>query len=166
MKKLLLFAGFMMLAAPARAEFLPSYDPQATADQVMSVKDYNQDGKITAAEFEQVASHQFDKIDTNGDGVISGEEMYAKRYAGRSEMNIKTPEVRAQMINSIMKRWDSNKDKQISRDEKLETVRNEFMRIDRDLDRIITRQELVSFWELRLADLKKSQTEGSGHDKE
>ncbi|NWF37441.1 EF-hand domain-containing protein [Mariprofundus sp. KV] len=164
MKKLLLFAGFMMLAAPAQAAFLPSYDPEVTADQVMAVKDYNHDGKIDAAEFEQVASHQFDKIDTNGDGFISGEEMYAKRYAGRSEMNIKTPEVRAQMINSIMKRWDSNKDRQISRDEKLESVRNEFMRIDRDLDHTITRQELVTFWELRLADLKKSQTDSDSKD--
>ncbi|NWF38908.1 hypothetical protein F3F96_07135 [Mariprofundus sp. NF] len=166
MKKLLLFAGFMMLAAPAQASFLPSYDPQETADKVMAVKDYNHDGKIEAAEFEQVADHQFNKIDTNSDGVISADEMFAKRYAGRSELNIKSPKVKAQMINSIMKRWDSNKDKQISRDEKLESVRNEFMRIDRNLDHIITREELVTFWELRLSDLKKSQEEGSGHDKQ
>jgi len=166
MKKFILFAGFMMLALPAQASFLPSYDPQETADRVMAVKDANHDDVIDAAEFEKVAAIQFKKIDTDGDGIISGDEMFAHRYAGRSEMNIKTPAVKAQIINSIMKRWDKNQDKQISRDEKLESVRNEFMRIDRDLDHQITRQELVTFWERRLAALKKSQEEGSGHDKE
>jgi len=164
MKKFVLFAGFMMLAMPVQAAFMPSYDPQETADRVMEVKDANHDGVIDPAEFEAMAVHKFKAIDTSGDGVISGDEMFAHRYAGRSEMKIKTPAVKKNIITNIMKRWDHDKDGQISKDEKLEPVRNEFMRIDRDLDHKITRDELVSHWERKLNDLKKSQAEGSGKD--
>ncbi|WP_198507074.1 EF-hand domain-containing protein [Mariprofundus aestuarium] len=164
MKKFVLFAGFMMLATSVQAAFMPSYDPQETADRVMKVKDANHDGVIDPAEFEAMAVHKFKEIDTSGDGVISGDEMFAHRYAGRSEMDIKTPAVKKNIINNIMKRWDHDKDGQISKDEKLEPARNEFMRIDRDLDHKITRDELVSHWERKLRDLKKSQDEASGKD--
>ena len=152
------------MATPVQAAFMPAYDPQETADRVMEVKDLNHDGVITPAEFEKVALMQFQKIDSSGDGIISGEEMFAHRYAGRSEMNIKTAAVKVQIMNSIMKRWDHNKDKQISQDEKLEPTRNEFMRIDRDLDHQITRDELVTYWENRLGDLKKSQADSKSND--
>ena len=163
MKKFLLFAGLMLMATPAQA-FLPSYDPQQTADNIMAVKDLNKDGVIDPAEFEKVAVMKFEKIDTDSNGVISGEEMFVHRYAGRSEMNIKTPSVKQQIMNSIMKRWDHNKDKQISMDEKLEPTRNEFMRIDRDLDHQITRAELVTHWEKKLGDMKKSQEDSGSRD--
>ncbi|ATX80911.1 EF hand [Mariprofundus ferrinatatus] len=164
MKKLVLLAACMMLASPLQAE--PAYDPQASADRTMKVKDANSDGVIDPAEYEHVAVIQFNKIDIDGDGMISGEEMFAHRYAGRSEMDIKSPEVKKSIITNIMKRWDANKDGQISMDEKLEPVRNDFMRIDRDLDKKITREEVVSFWERKQAELKKSQQEGSGKDRD
>lgn len=164
MKKMVLLAAAMMVAATAQA--MPSYDPQKSADQTMKVKDANHDGVIDPAEYEHVAVMQFNHIDTDGDGVISGEEMFAHRYAGRAEMKIQSKEVKANIITNIMKRWDSNKDGQISKDEKLERVRNEFMRIDRDLDKKITRDELVSYWERKQAELKRSQAEGSGKDKD
>ena len=163
MKKLILFAACMMLAAPLQAE--PAYDPQASADRMMNIKDANHDGVIDPAEFEHVAVMQFGEIDTDGDGVISGEEMFARRYAGRSEMKIKSPEVKANIIKNIMKRWDANQDGQISKDEKLEPVHNEFMRIDRDLDKKITHDELVAHWERKQAERKKSQEEDFGKHK-
>ena len=162
MKKLVLLAACMVVAMPLQAE--PAYNPQASADRMMKIKDANHDGVIDPAEFEHVAVMKFNEIDTDGSGVISGEEMFAHRYAGRSEMNIKSPEVKVSIIKNIMKRWDANQDGEISMDEKLEPVHNEFMRIDRDLDKKITHGEVVAHWERKQAELKKSQEEGSGKD--
>lgn len=162
MKKMVLIAVTMMVAMPVQAS--PSYDPQGTADRIMKAKDANHDSVIDAAEFEHVAVLQFHKLDTDGNGSLSGEEMYAHRYASRPDMMNKSDAVKRNIYKTIMKRYDYNKDKQISLDEKLKTVRNEFMTIDRDLDEKITRDELLSFWERKQAEMKKSQSDSNSND--
>lgn len=161
MRKLISLVVLMMVAVPVEA--MPSYDPEGTADRILSVKDANKDGVISADEYERLALTKFRKIDADSDGMLSGEEVYNDRYKDRPMMkNLKSQDVRDKIISSLMKRWDTNGDLQISESEKLEPVRNEFLRIDRDLDKIITRDELISFWQLKQAELKKSQSQALG----
>ncbi len=162
MKKLVLFVALIMVGAPVEA--MPSYNPEESADRILNARDSNQDGVISVAEYENLALAKFHKADSDGDGALSAEEAYNTRYKHRPEMMKKSQKVKDIIIKHLMKRWDANGDLQISEAEQMEPVRNEFMRIDRDLDKAITRDELISFWGRKQAELKKSQDAASSGD--
>lgn len=164
MKKSILFAATFLLVTPLYAA-PPTYFPEDIADRVMKVKDSNSNGSIEQAEYEQTAVSKFNAIDTDGDKVISADEMFAHRYAGRSEMNMKSSEAKGIIIGSVLKRWDKNSDKMVSLDEHLQPVRSEFSSLDRDDDGLVTRAELVRHWTRKKAELEKSRNSDSkSHD--
>ncbi len=157
MKKTIFIAAGLCLAMPGYAVALPTYNPEEIADQQLATLDADHSKTIDAAEFERAAMTHFNNIDANGDGILSGDEMFNFRYADRPDM-LKSS-IKNKLIVNILKRWDSDKDGQISLDEKLKFRRAEFRFIDRDESESITREELIAHWQR-----KKIEMESSRHD--
>jgi len=159
MKKFLLIAAGLLIATPVHAMDLPTYDPEAAADRQMAALDADHSKTLDGAEFERAAAAHFQAIDSDGDGMLSGDEVYNARYANRPRM-LKSSS-RGKQIANLMKRWDTNKDSMISMDEKLQNRRAEFRFIDRNEDEIITREELVAHWQRRKVEMESSQKRDS-----
>ena len=97
--------------------------------------DLNKDGEITRQEVEDARDMRFGETDTNGDGLISAEEMQAKMMA-RIEKH----------QQSMFERLDTDKDGSLSAEEMQAGHRGErfarmFDRVDANDDGKITTQE-------------------------
>jgi Ca2+-binding EF-hand superfamily protein len=97
--------------------------------------DADNDGVITRAEWRGDAQ-SFRQQDTNGDGVLSGAEVWARagQTADQPDRN------RREQISARFERADRNRDGRIGRDEWFGT-REAFARLDRDRDDVITFDE-------------------------
>ncbi|GAV21011.1 hypothetical protein MMIC_P1990 [Mariprofundus micogutta] len=164
MKKFVLIAAGLFVAVPeyAAAMPLPTYAPEEIADRQMATLDVDHSNTIDGAEFERAVMHQFGTIDTDGDGVLSGEEMFHFRYAKRPD--VLKSSVKPKLIDNIMKKWDSNKDGHVSTDEKLKFRRAEFRFIDRDEDEVITRDEMIAHWQRKKIEMESSQKDSNSKD--
>jgi len=68
-------------------EFIPRKPQRLTARQKgkMSIIDTNKDGKISYREYMVSKKSLFKRLDANGDGYLTIEELKARRYQARSE---------------------------------------------------------------------------------
>jgi Ca2+-binding EF-hand superfamily protein len=107
--------------------------------------DSDNDGVITRAEWRGNAQ-SFRQQDTNGDGVLSGSEVWVRRdaTAGRIDRN------RQEEIAARFDRADRNRDGRLDRDEWAGT-RAAFNRMDRDRDDTVTFDEFSTVVEERAA---------------
>lgn len=114
-------------AYPAQSQ---SQDPiqqlQANFDRI----DVNGDGVITRAEYQTVQAMRWPQIDRNGDGFLSDDD-FPRIAVGRA---------RAQLADIAY--LDANGDGRISRDEFVNGPAPVFRRADRNGDGILTRSEV------------------------
>jgi len=102
---------------------------------MFEVFDLNKDGEITKQEVEDARDARFGETDTNGDGLISADEMQAKMMA-RIEKH----------QQSMFERLDADKDGSLSAEEMQSGHRGErfarmFDRVDANDDGKITKEE-------------------------
>ncbi len=117
--------------------------------------DANKDGNITEAEFEAHRTAEFTAADTNGDGMLSSDEL-AQQHLAR--MSAKAAERSARMIENL----DDNGDGSLSLDEMYQTVRERgFARMDRDDDGTISKDEAEGAME-RFAEGRRHHRRGMG----
>ncbi len=135
MHTIFIFLVVFFVALPALAQ--PTYDPEKNADDQMKHWDSNKDGQVEWTEYSRPASFRFSRMDANGDNIISIQEMAGYR------------KTKTKYTKHIMKRWDENDDKEISKDEYLRSVKEEFDHLDKDSDGILSRQELIDEWALK-----------------
>lgn len=108
--------------------------------------DANGDGAIT---FEELQSHRdamLERVDANGDGVVSRDEMQARVAERQSK--------RAERAGQRFERLDANGDGMVDRDERRAAAEARFERMDRDGDGRITREEARELREERRGDGK------------
>ncbi|MFQ5355418.1 MAG: hypothetical protein ACE5DY_02815 [Mariprofundaceae bacterium] len=130
-----IFLAVLFAAFPALAQ--PTYDPEKNADDQMKYWDWNRDGKVEWREYSRPATFRFSRMDANGDDIISIQEMADYR------------KTKTKYVKPVLKRWDENDDKEISKDEYLRSVTEEFNHLDKNSDGFLSRQELVDDWALK-----------------
>jgi len=123
---------FLLLSPVASAE--PTYNPEKNADEQLAAWDSDGNNLVSMEEFSRSASARFQHMDTNADGITTLEEWLEFHP---------TKKIVAQ---NLMKRWDTNGDNTISRDEYLSPMRVRFENLDSDKDGQVTRSELIEHW--------------------
>lgn len=108
---------------------------QSFALQFLYKADANQDGNITRQELKQFRTTQFARADRDDDGVISLKDV-PSRYQGK---------VKDKFGNSeIIAAFDTNRDRQVSRQEFENGPTLIFDRADADHDGTVTQSELIT----------------------
>lgn len=123
----LIVTVFSATAFPALAQ---SQDPIKQILTNFDRIDVNGDGVISRAEFRKVRAERWTQIDRNGDGYLSEDDF--PRWAAR----------RARTRLAEIADLDENDDGRISKDEFLNGPTPLFMQADRNSDGILTRSEL------------------------
>jgi len=123
----LIVTVFSVTAFPALAQ---SQDPIKHILTNFDRIDVNGDGVISRAEFRKVRAERWTQIDRNGDGYLSEDDF--PRWAAR----------RARTRLAEIADLDENHDGRISKDEFLSEPTPLFTQADRNSDGILTRSEL------------------------
>lgn len=154
MKKWLLpvAAISMILSAPVYAEDVYTWKPDA--EKRFKTKDLNHDGTITKEEFLHPYTAGFNRIDQNGDGQISMDEM--RLYLKNKKPKHVSSEQWTMKSDRHFSRKDANKDNVISKDEYMRKHHNSFKGYDRDADENISKEEMRIYWETERAKLEKA----------
>jgi Ca2+-binding EF-hand superfamily protein len=115
---------------------------------MMMAADTNHDGVITRAEYDAQAADRFAKLDANGDGQVSPDEMKAAMGRMRGGQDGAAPHPAAQgpmghhRHGDLMTRLDTNHDGRISRDEMRAQADARFDKLDTNHDGFIDKAEL------------------------
>ncbi len=101
--------------------------------------DADKDGKLTQAELDAHKAQEFVKADTDGDGMLSSEEMLARAKAQNGERM-------AKRISRMIARIDTDKDGMLSTSEMQAMPRGKgmFNHMDADSDGAITAEEFAA----------------------
>lgn len=121
--KIAIFLFGALLATPAFA-------------QLADTADLNHDGRITRTEFATARLRNFDRLDRNGDGVISAADLPA---FARSRPRLQ------QAFRDFMAAADANHDGQVTRDELAKAPLTAFDRGDTNHDGVIDATEMAAF---------------------
>lgn len=116
-------------------------DREERIDMFFATFDADADGAVTEAEIEAGALARFAEADTNGDGVLSVEELVAAAEARRQDEQ-------RRKVESMIERLDANGDGVLSQEEMDEgrqasRMERMFDRLDADGDGAITREEMA-----------------------
>lgn len=116
-------------------------DPEQRIEMFFATFDADADGTVTEAEIEAGALARFVEADTNGDGVLSVEELVAAAEARRLEEQ-------RRKVEGMVERLDANGDGVLSQEEMDEgrqasRMERMFERLDADGDGAITREEMA-----------------------
>jgi Ca2+-binding EF-hand superfamily protein len=157
----LLFAAISLLLFMASAKPGQADDPKPTnkgaaffanmsAENFIKRFDKNKDGVLTRDELPPRLAENFDKLDTNGDGKLDKQEVetFLNRFRQRMANNKNgapqgdnaSPQ---RTVEMILKRFDTNHDGRISKDEARGPLAKNFDRIDVNKDGYLDRQELL-----------------------
>jgi Ca2+-binding EF-hand superfamily protein len=135
------FAVILLAAFPAWAQ--PTYNPEKNADDQMRHWDSNKNGIVEWSEYSRAAAYRFSRMDADGNDIISLQEMADYQHK------------KVKHVKLIIKRWDTDRNNEISREEYLRPVREQFIHLDKDQNNTLSRQELIDDWVLRKIELEK-----------
>ena len=80
MRTALLSSATTMLLLSGCAWMKPHYNDQQMHTYLFEKFDDNEDGVITQTEYMEFIDERFDKMDTDGDGTITKEDLYNSRF--------------------------------------------------------------------------------------
>ncbi len=111
--------------------------------------DTDRDGRLSRKEL-AAAVERFDELDTNGDGVLDGRELFGgppgerprRPEEGTRRRGANRPEA-SRFVEGILQRFDKNEDGKLSKDELPERIQERFDQLDRNGDGILDREELA-----------------------
>jgi len=154
MKKWLLpvAAGCMFFSTSAYAVDVMKWKPDP--EKRFEAKDLNSDGIITKDEFLHPYLAQFNHLDTNGDSMISKEELRQHLVEKRPEHVTEKQWIRK--TDSHFTRKDFNKDNVISKDEFMQRHDESFKGYDQDSSGTISKEEMRRYWEAERQKLEDS----------
>ena len=137
MIKLISIAAFLMLARPALAAD-PSAKPTAPVRGMMRY-DTNGDGWVDKAEWTAGQEARFKELDTNKDGKLTQDELFARTPAVPG--NVLPTDRQFERQSAFFQRMDTDKDGFVSKAEFMAQADRSFARCDLDKDgRINTAQ--------------------------
>ena len=133
----------LMVLSAALLTFPATADDRGGPDRMMHGKmmknlDLDDNGEITRDEFRSPAENRVTNLDTNGDGLVTPDELDADFEARQAEMLARSSERHARMRERFFQQ-DTNGDGAISADEINETL---FAQMDADGSGGITRDEI------------------------
>ena len=130
MIKLISVAAFLLLANPALAA-----DPDAksaTPTRGMMRYDANKDGWVDKAEWKAGQEARFKELDTDKDGKLSQDELFARTPAAPG--NVLPSDRQVERQTAYFQRMDSDKDGFVSKAEFVAQADRNFARCDLDKD--------------------------------
>jgi RND family efflux transporter MFP subunit len=110
--------------------------PRAGGGMDPSQFDTNKDGKVSKEEAPEMMQRFFDRIDTNGDGMLDQDEIRAMRNRGGG------PGGRGGSRGGNLMQFDKDGDGKVSREEAPEPMQNFFGNMDTNSDGFIDQEEL------------------------
>jgi Ca2+-binding EF-hand superfamily protein len=145
MKKILYLLAASALAAVAMPVMAANGAAQSGdfAERMFNRMDANGDGVITKKEFEDYNSKRFDELDTNHDGKVSHAEMEAAREKARKKFG---EQLRGR-FNRRFDAADANHDGALNRDEaqQMPWIAQRFDEFDANHDGKVTRDEIREY---------------------
>jgi Ca2+-binding EF-hand superfamily protein len=146
MKKILCLlaaSGLAVLAMPVAAGNVAAPQRGDFAERMFNRMDANGDGVITRKEFEDYNGKRFDELDTNHDGKVSRAEMEAARDKARKKLG-------EQLRRQFDRRFDAadaNHDGALNRDEaqQMPWIAQRFDAFDANHDGKVTRDEVRDY---------------------
>lgn len=130
-KVLLAAAGIAVLAGASGIALAQDRDRDGHRGGLFQ-SDSNSDGVVTRAEFDAGRDSMFARLDANSDGQLAREEMRAGRHGRRGG---------GHRGAFMMRGADANEDGQITRDEFLARPIEQFNRLDRNSDGVLSADE-------------------------
>src|SRR5882724_9033095 len=130
MIKLVSVAAFLLLAHPALAAD-PEAKPSTPTRGVMRY-DANKDGWVDKAEWNTGQEARFKELDTNKDGKLSQDELFARTPAAPG--NVLPTDRQFERQTAFFQRMDTNKDGFVSKAEFMVQAERNFARCDLDKD--------------------------------
>jgi len=132
MKFLSLAAATLAITLAASTIAQPLRDPAA----MFAAADTDHDGRISRAEFQAARLAQFDRMDRNGDGVISRDD-FTRIMAFRPQA--------APRIDAMISEADLNRDGRVTRVELAHAPTGLFDHVDTNHDGFVDKAELAAF---------------------
>src|SRR5216684_6867042 len=131
MIKLISVAAFLLLANPA---FAADPDPKAAPTPARGVMlyDTNKDGWVDKAEWNAGQEARFKELDTNKDGKLSQDELFARTPAAPG--NVLPTDRQVERQTAFFQRMDTDKDGFVSKAEFMAQADRNFARCDLDKD--------------------------------
>ena len=111
----------------------PHYNDQQMHSYLFNKFDANEDGVITKAEYMEFIDERFDKMDTDGSGTITKENLYDSRFYTF------LPE----LAEAVFRDSDLDKSGTITRDEMLQAEKIRFKMMDKDGNGELSKEEFV-----------------------
>lgn len=141
MLKFLLAATALVVACPAfAADPTPNtIDKSANSRRGMMRYDTNNDGFVDRAEWTAGQEARFKQLDTDKDGKLSRDELFARTPAAGG--NVLPSEAQLRRQDSYFKQLDADKDGFVSKAEFMAQAERNFARCDLDKDGRITTAE-------------------------
>jgi hypothetical protein len=129
-----LIAAFLLLAGPALAADPDTKPAPPTSSQVRGMMRYdtNRDGWVDKAEWTAGQEARFKDLDTNKDGKLSQDELFARTPAAPG--NVLPTDRQAERQTAFFQRMDSDKDGFVSKAEFMAQADRNFARCDLDKD--------------------------------
>ena len=110
--------------------------------------DANGDRRLSEAELAD-APRLLEKLDRDGDGAISIDELAPDRPGNGNGPNPKAGRPRFDLVAGVLKRFDTDDDGKISKEEAPEAIKRRFSRIDRDRNDVLDKGELARHFSRR-----------------
>lgn len=126
----------LLISAAAFAVIAVSATAQSRIVSAFANADSNHDGKVTHAEFVAARLARFDRMDRNGDGIISRDD-FARLIAFRSKAG--------PMVDAMIAEADANHDGKVTRAEMAAAPTSISDRTDANHDDVIDQAESAAF---------------------